>query len=356
MPRQVTPYVPYATPVRTPSRAAFRIAAKAGRAVGKYMKSRSTQTSTQPSKTVVTKYHDVRVNRKRRRLSRRKKKWIGFVKKVDKAVHFSDQLHSLLEQTGTQQNVAIFSGSATAQTVYNPTDSGPNDLRLGCYGSSSSGLRRFLIEMKDKSAVSQSSGGFAQTMIANDFDSFKFYVQSSVLNLTIRNPNPERVVIADIYECVSRINMTDVPQLFAQDTWSAYSDTTASPTVPAPPTPIFWSRINPNMSGSTPYACPDFGKYWKILKKTKVVLQANEMSSYKMMGYRGPVDCGKDMELGFVPKGKCKDLIIVFNPNGNDDFVGSETVAVLEWTKSYTFKWTEGPSLQQSVCGRYSYS
>lgn len=346
-------------------RAMYAGAKRASRSIARRnVKRQKTSHTTKQPRNVVTRYTDITQSKKPKRMSRKKKRWVKFVKKVNIASHYNDTLHTLTETAAGPLQVISGLGTAGEQIVVPlnginslavPTSR--NVVQIGCFGENSvlglvSGLRKLLVEIQDHVPDAVSAGVAGQPLYPN-FNSYEIFIQSCKLEIGIRNTQSIPMT-CDIYECVSRADISEQNYLTATNAWSVLSKEAFDPaTDPIVGTGLEFTQANVNTAGYTPYQTPDFGKYWKILKKTRVQLVQGTKANYTMWGYKGMCKAGHDLQ--DIPKGKVKDLIIVLNPTHNDEAGVAVEMATIEWTKTWNFKWPMGPSQLKSICASYAY-
>jgi len=166
-------------------------------------------------------------------------------------------------------------------------------------------------------------------------DNNVFYVQRGYAKLTIQNPNSAKDLIFDLYECVAA---TDIS-----------SDTFATPA-------LAWSSMQETvddyatgtqgeiwLKGTEPTDCPNFGKYWKILKKTVVRIPAasdplNAYQTFKMYSPRF-IYRGQRFNQKYAVKGITKYFMIIIDPEqGPNRYVAGNTVARIYKHVNYHYK------------------
>lgn len=315
----------------------------------------------------ITQQHDISTSRGNKRMPKQKKKWVKFVKKVDKAMAHNDALCVLLETIDAPITAVNLVG-VNRQMLLPPfqTTFYEYDLRLGAYGSDFTGLRRFIVELRDKQTNSFSGANVERDLaVQANLKQQELYIKSCQMTMSIKNTTNEpsgaylggnpSVLFIDIYECVTRDDVGDSTFNNAALCWQNSLLQTTGPNAVNVADPIIWAKVAPDQSGCTPYQAPGFGKYWKVLKKTRVSIGADQKVNYTMSGYKGKVQFAEDMNTVCLSKGKVKDLMIVVNPTFNGDIVASQKPIELEWSKTYNFNWTNGPGNKASYCGSYAY-
>lgn len=301
---------------------------------------------------VLTNQHDVRTTKTRRRLGWKKRRQLRFQKRVKAALDHSDELVTLVE---THSAVTFNSSGPFAsnqQTFPAPTEGGTTDKRLGLYGEDNQGLRRYMVELRDK-ARSVIATGTASGPIYGDFSSLHFRVKNCKANIAFKNDHNDTVYL-DIYECVARTTLNNVAYHTAQGCWEACLADSYSFLQRTGAAAFTAQKQSVNISGVTPFTCPDFGKYWKVLRKVRIQLGPGQMTNFTYVGYAGKVLAETDLALGSVPAGKCKDLIIIANPTFNSNAPDvAQPLLTYEITKKYSLAWDGQPGEDQSIAGYY---
>lgn len=326
-----------------------------------------TQKRTNSSK-VITQQHDFTSTTKKRRMSAKKKKWVKFVEKVKKAEAYSDTMITLVENNATLFRCSNIYGANRQNLFPNSNSVAHADLRLGVYRSfNPAGVFRYMDQLtKQASAATQT--GVLSKPLRGEVANKEIMIKSSSMSISIKNITDQPTntyeggepdnIYADIYECVSRQPITDSNYVSAQGCWTACLGEGASPTAVATGDSIGnWTKAEESQSGLTPYHAKRFGRYWKILKKTRILIQPAAIINYKATGYRGKVDFSEDFEeLDSIPKGKCKDFVIVINPTFNV-ITGDpqKQFAQVQWTKSYHIAYDGNYGPEQSYSGQYDY-
>lgn len=295
----------------------------------------------------------VKVSRKQRfsKKAKSKRRW---KLKVRKALLDTDQTHVLLE---IADKTSILSGGGTSldQAVYANVANGKNDLRLGDTNNPACGLRRYIDELKSKIVIGQALPSNSATTnvkgIYNNIDRTVLHVTSAVCNIGFTNISLTQNIVLDIYECVNR-KKNELNDDTAHAAWSVSVNANQSPSQPVPNAVMNWTRPAITDAGNTPYLTIGFGNYWKILKKTSMIIPAAQKANYTYS--LGKHTIKFDISTGAM--GYVKDLIIVANSSQNDDQPFATPLCQIEWNKSYTFKWDNGPEIHgQSIVGAYKY-
>jgi len=290
-----------------------------------------------------------------RNISKRAKAQKRWKLKVRQAITETDQTHTLLEIGGVT-NITTLGGGGTAfdQAVYLNGTNNKFDLRIGDTNSTSAGLRRYIDELKLKTVIGQATPNSATTNVRGiyeNIDRTHLYVTSAQATVGFTNLSTEKNIIIDIYECVKR-KKNDVAADYAASAWTAAINANQAPDQPVPNTAQVWTRPLQTDAGNTPYLSIGFGNYWRIVKKTSLIVAAGQKANYTYSLGKHRVNFDPTTNsMGYV-----KDLIIVCNSSNNEDALAATNLATVEWNKSYTFKWRNGPMIHgQSICGLYKY-
>lgn len=176
----------------------------------------------------------------------------------------------------------------------------------------------------------------AKSIIPNNQFQLKF--TNSTMDLSISNPNTNtQQTVYDVYEFVAAKNISEAnysspAQAWAQCLLDNYAPTDASTRRPT---------INDN--GQTPYDCPQLGKYWKILKKTRILITQGNTTEYKL-------SCGKFTMEGdlfqnqYAIAGISKSVIIIAGVGDNTLWPLSTNVLRYVPQKTWHFKYNVGES------------
>lgn len=174
-------------------------------------------------------------------------------------------------------------------------------------------------------------------------NSFKLRFMASKTELSLTNTSSVPIVI-DLYECVAAKDIANTEILYntpykawTQCLLDAYTPTDAAPTVPRRPLVTD--------SGQTPYDCPQFGSYWKILKKTRILLPSLNTTEYLMLANKFTLD-GDKFNSNYAIKGITKGILIVGGIGDNTGIsttIGSSVYRVVA-QKTWHFKFNIGDS------------
>lgn len=304
---------------------------------------------------VLTTQHDARVSKNRKRMSKKKLRKVKFEKKVDAAISESRGLISLIETSLADQTLAVGAspqnyGAIKQLVVPSFGTATVGGFRLGCYGSTggASGLRKLIEELYDHGReafrLDTTAPYTSNAAIRKSINETEFYVKSSKANVAFRNLYSLPLYL-DIYEVVSRTEIQPSTYQTAQGCWDALMTTVDQSVAVSGSGAKTYVTARPDDSGSTPYTCPEFGKYWKVLKKARVQLPAGGVMNYTFSGYKGKVNYAKDLTPGRIQAEKCKDLLVVMCPTFNPFLAGDVGTDMLEWqvNKQYWVNWKDAP-------------
>lgn len=293
----------------------------------------------------VSTQHDSRLIYKKKRMPRRdRRRWVGFVKKVNAVAEKS---------WGSQQVV-----HNRASTYENTTPTNQVIGHLCLYGGASGDT--YYNDLRAISGYCANAATDVATGLAVD-ESTRLFFQSGVLDLTIRNAStnnnalsPSARMEVDVYELSISKKTTD-----SVTTWdNLMALLTHNPTdtriIGGIPTGPDTAEINPYYRGVTPfelsYILSRFGV--KVYRKTKYQLANNDQITYQLRDPGRHVFVQKDLRNyeGFNVPGKTKIVMVVgkLAPGLTVGPVGSDGVyqerLVLGCTRKYMFKvenWTE---------------
>lgn len=316
------------------------------------------QTARMPKRSagILTTQHDYKQSRTKRRISKKQRRHIKFVQKVDSAISENRGLISLIETSLADQvlsvGVAPQNYGAQKQLIIPSFGiSTVGGFRLGLYTSTggASGVRKLIEELVDhgREVVRKDTAGPPYTSSAPIFKNLndqEFYLRACSANVAFRNLYAIPLYF-DIYECVSKCDINPSTYITAQGCWDALLSTVDQSNATSGSGAKTYVTARADDSGSTPYTCPEFGKYWKILKKTRTQIPAGGVINYSYSGYKGKVKYSEDFPSDKLKAGKVKDLICILCPTFNPFAVGDNATEVLEWqvTKNYWINWKDAP-------------
>jgi len=293
-----------------------------------------TRTKTPAPGGPITAQYDYKVSRGIKRLTKGQRKWKKFVKKVQKASNDNDKSHFLVEANNANSIALGIVGiefQAPFVTLPNSVDS---DLRLSPVGDIGQGPLKFINNLIQQKSVTTIAAGTVAT--AASLDEVKYKLNGAVCTLSIKNL--VALSFFDIYECVANNNITDINHATAYQSWeqcgaNAEPDQTGG-----------YQKLDFQHSGCTPYMAPQFGQWWKIIKKTRVLMGVGQKINYSYFTRKRQIQNEKVIGQ-YATKGLTKDLIIVHNPTYNGDNTTAQQYNI-EWSKCYSVKLPGVPGLQ----------
>ena len=309
---------------------------------------------------VVTQQRDVR-SRGRKRMSKKGRKWKQFVRKVDKAVNYSDELCTFVENS----NALFTSNFNPGRNVQNPFATSVTgdaaDMRLGVYVGGNSGVKRMMNDIRVQ-VDNITSTLFTAKQLGNA-QFINFWIKACNISFGLENtsgaitPADGQQIFVDVYECVSNQTMdtANASYLGAQTAWNNCLLNSVNPGGATGAAAPGFTKNTASTAGVTPYNAPDFGKYWKITKSTRLTLNNGARMNYTASGYRGFVKGPELLGSQQVEKKKVKDFIIVVNPTfNNPTLTGTTRLCNVQWSKTY-YIGTNLPGRDAPISGTYTY-
>lgn len=258
---------------------------------------KSVATQADGAQPISTNTNTVQLYGKKRKKSRRKKP-TKFVTKVRKALEKSSPMNVIYQWSNEAIWATAWPAGETANQIVKGADIG---YTLG--GNVANAFPHTYITSQIAN-VGWVEGVTAKVNPQGTID-MDYIVKMSKIDLVIKlknvTINTATCVLLDIYECISTNSHTSSNHLTPYNTW----DTLDAATEPG-------SNSAGDFSGKgiTPWQCPGFGKYWSILKKTRLRLTALEPHNYQMIGVPGFYS-GKETSSHYCLKGKTKGLLFV---------------------------------------------
>jgi len=291
----------------------------------------------QPSAaTAITTQKDVKVFRGRKRLTKGQKTWKKFVRKVQKATDANDRSQFWMEANNAYATVTGSVGFDVQEVL--PTTFAGDDytLQLGVVGNIAHGPLLFVDNLRQQAPVITVAAG--TTGVTNALADVKYKLLGACCTVSFLT-KATATMFVDIYECIAAANITDTAFATARGAWATcLTSNTESDYLSVR------TNLTNTFTGCTPYQAPGFGKYWKILKKTRIMCPVSSKTNYTY--YTRPKFIVNAKHIGqYATKGLTKDLIIVANPTFHGDVVAA-TQFWLEWSKSYTIKMADLPGVQ----------
>lgn len=290
-------------------------------------KKRKTSNSKGPSSGPITAQRDFATSFSRSKPSRGGRKWKSFVRKVKKATEDNDKTHFLVEANSVAVTVTGTVALDVQEVVGSTYTAVKNNFQLSAVGNIATGPGKMADNLIYQPSVDTVAAG--TTNVTAPIKAIDYNLLGACMTLSFKTQvvNPMYV---DIYECVAASHITDTNFASAYLAWVAcalQSEVDLS---------LAHTKLTASFTGSTPYQAPGFGKYWKILKKTRVLCGPGTKTNYTFFTGKRHVQNAKELNR-YATKGLTKDLIIVANPTYHGD-VGAITQLTIEWSKNYNLK------------------
>lgn len=284
------------------------------------------------SSNIVTSQKDVKGSRPKKRNAKLYKKQQRFKNKIKKALA-PDRALNVYNETIQAVNwvTPAFSPVTNFQTVVDGTRF---MLNMGVGFSSNQNLGYIVGRYRN---IEASTNPNATQGVGNTIpkDEFKLQVHSSKLEASITNIATVPVVI-DIYECYAARDIN----LLAYNTPTAAWATLLAELVNNP-TDVGTQSATQIINGQTPYDCPNFGKYWGIRKKTRILLPPLNTSEYMLWGGKFTLNGSKFNDYVAV-KGISKGLLIIGGIGDNTGITSSGQILRTVVNSTYHFKYEVG--------------
>lgn len=283
----------------------------------------------------ITTQFDYKVSRGKKRLSKRQKRWKSFVKKVHKAENANDKTHFLVEGNNGAAAVVGTVGRSLQQVFPSTAVGNDFNLQLAPVGNNASGPLLFIENLIQQKSV---EGVVGLLPVAKILQDVQYRLLGASCTISWKNVTANNIFV-DVYECIATQDISNVLFATARDAW-INSLATATETDQL----AVRQTLTSGFSGSNPYQAPGFLKYWKVVKKTRVLCGPAAKTNYtyftKGRMIKNNIAVGK-----YALKGLTKDLIIIANPTYNGDTAAVNQIEV-EWSKSYAVKVDDMPGLQ----------
>lgn len=293
----------------------------------------------------LTTQNDFMVKSGKKRLSKRQKRWKKFVKRVHKAETANDKTHFMQEGNDAYAQIIGTVGFNIQDVFVNSVSGDDYNLLLSSVGNIVTGPALFVDNLRQQKSVTTVAAGTVAT--STEFKDLKYKLLGASCTISWRSKSGAAMFV-DIYECVASQNIIDSAFGTARGAWekcladNGEVDQTG-----------VRSKLTVNFTGATPYQAPGFAKYWKIIKKTRVLCAASSKTNYTY--YTKPRYINNASVVGhYATKGLTKDLIIIANPTFHGDVTGVSQID-LEWSKSYAIKMEDLPGLQAQWAYKVSY-
>ena len=283
----------------------------------------------------ITTQFDYKVSRGKKRLSKRQRRWKSFVKKVHKAENANDKTHFLVEANNGAAPVIGTVGRSLQQVFPSTAVGNDFNLQLAPVGNNASGPLLFIENLIQQKAV---EGVVGLLPVAKILQDVRYRLLGASCTISWKNTTANNIFV-DVYECIATQDISNVLYATARDAWIT-SLAVATETDQL----ALRQTLTSTFSGSNPYQAPGFLKYWKIVKKTRVLCGPAAKTNYTYFT-KGRMVTNNSAVGKYAIKGLTKDLIIIANPTYNGDTAVANQIEV-EWSKSYAVKVDDMPGLQ----------
>lgn len=283
----------------------------------------------------ITTQFDYKVSRGKKRLSKRQKRWKSFVKKVHKAENANDKTHFLVEGNNGAAAVVGTVGRSLQQVFPSTAVGNDFNLQLAPVGNNASGPLLFIENLIQQKSV---EGVVGLLPVAKILQDVRYRLLGASCTISWKNVTANNIFV-DVYECIATQDISNVLFATARDAW-INSLATATETDQL----AVRQTLTSGFSGSNPYQAPGFLKYWKVVKKTRVLCGPAAKTNYTYFT-KGRMINNNSAVGKYALKGLTKDLIIIANPTYNGDTAAVNQIEV-EWSKSYAVKVDDMPGLQ----------
>lgn len=287
-----------------------------------------------PTTNIVTTQRDFRSVKKRKYNPKKNEKQKRFAKKIQKALAPKQELNVYSETfpTTTINSFGSVAGNIAGQVVCNSIMMNTGKL------SSSSQNTGFIMGRYQNigGSTNATSNKGAKSTIPNN--QFEIHVTNSTMDLSITNPpSGLQQTIYDVYEFVAAKNISEAAYADPYTAWNQCLLDNYSPTDATTLRPFL------SINGQTPYDCPMLGKYWKVLKTTRLLITQGNTTEYKM-------NCGKFTLTGelfqnqYAISGITRGVVIVAGVGDNTSWPLTQGVLRFVPQKTWHFKFAVGDS------------
>lgn len=241
---------------------------RAVRAAGRYAVNKATKllTGTRQGASeyaINTTQHDLVTRyRKRRMPRRRRKRWVGFVKRVQSVIAKAQPLQSY-------NNLYYANGTSSANKggywgwIMGGTQPSANDELLRCFYA-----------LYNKSAIT-------------DIYNYKILMKSICMDVMFTNTGAATIIV-DVYRLACKNSYQSASSLATQFAANV-GDIAASPGAGA-------NTIAASDLGITLFDVPNFCKNWRIINKKELVISAGQTSTFQMRNSRKKLISGRDLQ------------------------------------------------------------
>lgn len=292
----------------------------------------------------ITTQRDVRVTRGSKKINRKQRRWKSFVKKVHRAETSNEKTQFLTEVVSASFTITGTTGPEKQQPMVSSASGDKTNLMLNPVGNATTGPQRYWSTLAAQPSITTAASAPREATQVNQF----FKVAYANCTVSIENVAPTSSYV-DIYECVAASNITDANYASAYAAFDKCLTTSIGDFVAA------INKLTVTTSGATPYQAPNFFRYWKIIKKTRLLMTTNEIVNYTFRG-KSNVGVSNNKVIGqYATKGVTKDLIIIANPTYNGDTTAVTQLKV-EWTKNYGIKYPDMQGIQIQLTSTFTYA
>lgn len=265
-----------------------------------------------PSGGPITTQRDVKVTRGRKRLSRGQKRWKRFVKKVNKATDANEKTHFLMEANNAYATITGTMAFDVQDVMTTSTSGDDYNLLLSSVGNIATGPCLFINNLRQQKPTT----GTASTAVATDFNNLKYKLLGASCTVSFLTKSTASMFV-DIYECVAASDITNANYGTAQLAWDSCLDNNTELDQLGVRASLVYT-----FTGCTPYQAPGFNKWWKIIKKTRIICPASSKTNYTYYTKAKYINNAKTIGQ-YATKGLTKDLIIVANPTFHGDVLAA---------------------------------
>lgn len=230
---------------------------------------------------------------------RKHRKPSKFVKKVRKALEKSTPMNIIYQYSSATVWPLTWPSSETANQVVKGQDLGYTlgGTTSGCWPHTA-----ILQQLNNTGWVKNATAtGSATPTLNQDYILKLSKIDLTIKLRTIATLTTATCVILDIYECIATQSHSLGIHNSPYNTWDNLDSLTE---------PSLFSAGSFSDKGMTPWQTPGFGKFWSIVKKTRLRLTALEPHQYQLVGIPGFYG-GKDTNPNVVIKGKTKGLLFI---------------------------------------------
>jgi hypothetical protein len=311
----------------------FQYAAKVARVAKKMhsgMKSRSGKGGGSGGANALTSQHDIKSMKRRKRTSKKSlRRKTAFRNKITKALEPLDTHHSYTEIGATATTIIKSSAINPLQEQY-PSNLPSQDLTINAGTTNGAGVTRIKDAMHNLATQSQLADG---AIFLQPPSEKQLTILSSQIELSLRNLYTA-VLVFDVYWCVATTTRADSAHATPGGTWNTLLAANTN-------FGIIGDKALATDNGVTPQDAIGFGKYWKVLSKTRVLLGGGSTTEMKFTGgryhYNPQKFDGQSIVAGFT-----KGLLIVGGIGDNSGLGTGAEVYRYHTTRSYRFKYPHG--------------